>query len=116
LLDRRSCHANFLSARGATNSTPSFFRRERGWIRGRSNYAGADPDLDQRFYYDETPPPRRYQLDEAVEAIREGRRPKVKLAEDTTPHLAKRWPKDALEAIPAPLLAALLAKELKEEQ
>jgi len=88
----------------------------RGWIRGRSNYAGADPNLDQRFYYDETPPPRRYQLDDAVEAIREGRRTKVKLTEETTPHLAKRWPKDALEAIPAPLLAALLAKELKEEQ
>jgi hypothetical protein len=92
----------------------------RAWIRGRAAILSqpgleADPALDQRFYYDETPPARRYQLDEWVQAIREGRKPKVKLGEDDAPRFAKGWPKDALEAIPAPLLAALLAKEVKEE-
>jgi hypothetical protein len=88
----------------------------RGWIRGRNIYANADPEFDQRFYYDETPPPRRYQLDEQVEALREGRKPKVKLAEEITRRFAVRWPKEAINSIPASLLAALLAKELQEEE
>ena len=90
----------------------------RAWVRGRSLYAGlADKDVEQRFYYDETPPARRYQLDEAVEAIQAGRKPKVKLVEDREPHIGPlRWPKEATKAIPASLLAALLAKELQEEE
>jgi Fe2+ transport system protein FeoA len=89
----------------------------RAWVRGRSLYAGADRDLEPRFYYEETPPPRRYQLDDFVEAVREGRKPKVKPMEDSERRFGLvKWPKEAINELPASLLATLIAKELQEEE
>jgi transcriptional regulator with XRE-family HTH domain len=90
----------------------------RPWIRGQSLYVDAlgNAELEARFYYEEVPPPRRYQLDEWIEAIQAGRRPKVKLAEDVVGKRVARWPREALQAIPTPMLAAMLAKEMKEEE